>query len=77
MNVSTKPPKNEQVINDGRFERNGVCWNSSNITFKLSGQGNYILAKLKLLDPKKRKSLLVKDIIEKALLDLEKKITEL
>lgn len=59
------------------FEANGNVWDPALINIKVSGQGNYILAKLKLLYPKTPKTALAKQILDEALLELDKKITGL
>ncbi|HGG5823022.1 TPA: hypothetical protein ACJG25_004114 [Salmonella enterica subsp. enterica serovar Saintpaul] len=56
---------------------NGNTWESATVNVRLSGRGNYILAKLRLLNPNSPKTLLAKEILEKALIEVDEKITGL
>jgi len=66
---------NEPV--DETYEVNGSEWKPVIINIKLSGRGNYALAKMRLLNPNIPKTKLAKGILEKALIDLDIKITEI
>lgn len=68
--------KDNEPINE-TYEVNGNDWKPVIINIKLSGRGNYVLAKMRLLNPNITKTKLAKEILEKALIDLDVKITEI
>lgn len=61
-------------IDDETFTIHGATWDTATVNVKVSGRGNYVLARLKLLKPYWSKSALVKEVLEKALLEMEKDI---
>lgn len=71
--TATTPSNNEEE----NYVANGNTWESTTVNVKISGRGNYILAKLRLLNPNSPKTLLAKEILEKALIEVDKKITGL
>lgn len=69
------PKQKNRRKDDDVFVANGNEWKSALVNIEVSGQGNYILAKLKLLHPNSPKTKIAKDILEKALIDVNKTIT--
>ncbi|HDX9051775.1 TPA: hypothetical protein ACHJX8_004452 [Yersinia enterocolitica] len=68
--------KKTSLIEDEDYTSTGGVWRATNVSVRVSGKANFILAKLKLLNPSKAKSLIIKDIIEKALIDIDKEINK-
>lgn len=56
------------------FVANGNEWKSALVNVEVSGRANYILAKLRLLHPNSPKTKIAKDVLEKALEELDKLI---
>lgn len=71
--TTTSSPNTEEE----NYVANGNTWESATVNVRLSGRGNYILAKLRLLNPNSPKTLLAKEILEKALIEVDEKITGL
>ncbi|MEG7664981.1 hypothetical protein U0D24_21660 [Hafnia paralvei] len=69
------PKQKKRTNNSDVFLVNGNEWKSALVSIEVSGEGNYILAKLKLLHPNSPKTKIAKEILEKALLDVNKTIT--
>ncbi|AJI85198.1 hypothetical protein AW19_4137 (plasmid) [Yersinia frederiksenii Y225] len=56
------------------FVVNGNEWKSALVNVEVSGRANYILAKLRLLHPNSAKTKIAKEILEKALDEINEKI---
>lgn len=69
--------KKEIEVIDESYEVNGNAWKPVIINIKLSGRGNYVLAKMGLFNPCVAKTKIAKDVLEKALIALDVKITEI
>lgn len=68
--------KKNSVIDDESYTSSGGVWYATSSSVKLSGKANFILAKLKLLHPSKSKSMIIKDIVERSLIEIDKEINK-
>ena len=64
--------RNKRIENDNQvYEIHGGTWNPVVINIKLSGKANYILTKMGLFNPNVAKTTLAKDLLEKALIEID------
>lgn len=61
---------------DESYMANGCSWEPTTVNVKINGRSNYILTKLKLLHPNDAKTLLAKQILEKALLEVDSELSK-
>lgn len=63
-------------VPDESCEMNGANWAPVTINVRLSGRSNYILTKMGLFHPNVTKTKLIKDILEKTLVEIDKKLSK-
>lgn len=66
----------DKPYKDENHMANGCLWEPTTVNVKINGQSNYILTKLKLLHPNVAKTLLAKQILEKALLEVDSELSK-
>lgn len=63
-------------IPDESCEMNGATWQPVTLNVRLSGKSNYILTKMGLFHPNVTKTKLIKDILEKTLVEIDRKLSK-